>query len=302
MAPVATARLRMCYPPRKWLLGVQATERNQLGSLGLPIYIHSRYNMDIIEYIGSKYVQINRCTFRVKQSCRHWVFCFEWQQQTCWTWMFQYIVIIVTCRFPFFSTLSFMLKATEMIFMTTCSSRPETRFKKCMNPTYLVMAVKDSCLKRESLCRLPIRHFALFVVGLANLSKQRLATLVTQDVMFNPISRRKSWRETLAMWPLQAHGPMLCEQEGDLPPNFPVKIRYSTAAGEWMEWPLVAWCLTSHDCNSCKIKWSRLVRCAGLLRFWANPTLRAISSKYKWRKHVKCLITWAWFSLVGVWR
>ena len=85
--------------------------------------------------------------------------------------MFQYIVIIVTCRFPFFSTLSFMLKATEMIFMTTCSSRPETRFKKCMNPTYLVMAVKDSCLKRESLCRLPIRHFALFVVGLAKFVK-----------------------------------------------------------------------------------------------------------------------------------
>ena len=139
MAPVAAAaaaRLRMCYPPRKWLLGVQAAERNQLGSLGLPIYSHSRYNMDIIEYIGSKYVQINRCTFRprVKQSCRHWVFCFEWQQQTCWTWMFQYIVIIVTCRFPFFSTLSFMLKATEMIFMTTCSSRPFQQVQEVHEP------------------------------------------------------------------------------------------------------------------------------------------------------------------------
>ena len=32
MAPVATARLRMRYPPRKWLLGVQAlTDRNHVG-------------------------------------------------------------------------------------------------------------------------------------------------------------------------------------------------------------------------------------------------------------------------------
>jgi len=55
----------------------------------------------------------------------------------------------------------------------------EYRFKKCMNPTYLVMAVK----------------------------------------------------------------------EGDLPPNFPVKIRYSTAAGEWMECSArpVLWITSDHS-------------------------------------------------------
>lgn len=38
-------------------------------------------------------------------------------------------------------------------------------------------------------------------------------------------------------------------QGGDLPPNFPVKIRYSTAAGEWMECSArpVLWITSDHS-------------------------------------------------------